>query len=170
MIAVLKPHRKLLAGMLAGIAIICTSATIVINADFKGEWTYNEKNSKVPEGRFRPASKIKVTQDADAINIERTNSGPNGDFTSAEKITFDGKTAESTGFGGSKRKSAAAWATGGNEMTINSTIVFERDGNTFEVKITEVWKLINDGKSLSIESTSVSQRGTVNQSLVYDKQ
>ena len=170
MIAVIKSHRNLLGIILAGLTCICTAATVITNADFKGEWTFNEKNSKLAEGRGRAApAKIKVSQDGDVLVIDRTNSGPNGDFTSTEKLTFDGKTAESTVFGNSKRKSTAAWGSGGNEMTINSTIAFERDGNTFEVKITEVWKLINDGKSLSIDYTSVSQRGTTNQTFVYDK-
>jgi len=36
------------------------------------------------------------------------------------------------------------------------------------LKITEVWKLTDD-KTLSIDYTSESQRGTRNQTFVYDK-
>ena len=152
--------------------LVAASAAIVIrNADFKGEWAFNEQKSKLAEGRGRMAAqKMKVSQDGDALVIDRTSNTPNGETVSyTDKLTFDGKTSESTVFGNSKKKSTAAWSSNGEEMTINSTINFERDGNTFEVKITEVWKLLDGGKTLSIDYTSVSQRGTNNQTLVYDK-
>lgn len=158
--------------LLAGFTVFCTAATVkTLSADFKGDWNFNEGKSKMAEGRFRMnAKKIKVSQDGDAITIERTNASPQGeDVTSSEKITFDGKTAESTVFGGAKKKSTAAWSSDGNQLTINSTIVFERDGNSFEIKTVEVWKLSDGGKTLTIESTTTSQRGTSNNTFVYDK-
>src|SRR5438105_162678 len=158
--------------LLIGLASICSAAAVIkMNADFKGEWTFNEQKSKLAEGRFRMnAQKIKVSQEGDAMVIERTSASPNGDnLTSTEKLTFDGKTTESTAFGNSKKKSAATWSQDGQQLTINSTIVFERDGNQFEVKIVEVWKLIDNGKSLSIDYTSTSPRGTSNNTFVYDK-
>ncbi|MEO5998515.1 MAG: hypothetical protein ABIN89_17290 [Chitinophagaceae bacterium] len=151
---------------------ICSAAAIIIaTADFKGEWTFNEQKSKLAEGRFRMnAQKIKVTQDGDALSIERTSTSQNGDnLVSTEKLTFDGKTSESTAFGSSKKKSTASWSADGQQMTINSTIVFERDGNSTEIKIVEVWKLITDGKSLSVDYTSTSARGTSSNTFVYDK-
>ena len=151
---------------------ICSAAAIIIaNADFKGDWTFNEQKSKLAEGRFRMnAQKIKVTQDGDALSIERTSTSQNGDnIVSTEKLTFDGKTSESTAFGTTKKKSTAAWSADGQQMTINSTIVFERDGNSTEIKIVEIWKLINDGKSLSIDYTTTSPRGTSANTFVYDK-
>ena len=163
--------RRFAAMLLAGIAVIGTAATIVINADFKGEWTFNEKKSKLSEGRFRMnAQKIKVTADGDALVIERTSNTPNGETRStSEKITFDGKPAESTVFGNSKKVSTAAWSANGEELTINSTINFERDGNTFEVKTVEIWKLLDGGKSLSLDVTSTSPRGETKNTFVYDK-
>jgi hypothetical protein len=156
--------------VLSLIMIASTAAIVIANADFKGEWAFNEQKSKLAEGRFRGAAqKLKVSQDGDALVIERTSTTPNGDVTSTDKLTFDGKTSESTVFGNNKKKSTAAWSSDGEAMTVNSTIVFERDGNTFEVKITEVRKLIDGGKGLSIENTSVSQRGTTTQTFVYDK-
>lgn len=157
---------------LALLALITTSATVIhLNADFKGEWTFNEQKSKLAEGRFRMnAQKIKVTQEGDVLTIERTGNGPNGDpFTMTDKLTFDGKTSESTGFANSKKKSTASWSQDGNQMTINSTTAFERDGNTMEIKTVEVWKLIDDGKSLSIDSKTTSQRGETANTFVYDK-
>ncbi|WP_315814319.1 hypothetical protein [Paraflavitalea speifideaquila] len=78
---------RLAAIILAGFAIMGTAATTIVNADFKGEWTFNEKKSKLSEGRFRMnAQKIKVSADGDAIVIERTSNAPNGESrTSSEK-------------------------------------------------------------------------------------
>lgn len=176
MITLVKPGRKaitIFSGLLlAGFAILFSAATIKRNADFSGEWKFNESKSKLGEGRFRMAPQtLKVTQDAaTSVSIERNSTTPNGDnVSSTEKLTFDGKEAESTVFGNSKKKSTASWSSDGNAMTIQSTIFFERDGNTFEIKVTEVWKLTDGGKTLTIDYTSVSQRGTNNQTFVYDK-
>jgi hypothetical protein len=38
-----------------------------------------------------------------------------------------------------------------------------------EIKVVEIWKLIDDGKSLSIDYTSTSPRGTSTNTFVYDK-
>jgi hypothetical protein len=162
---------RLAAIILAGIAILGTAATIIVNADFKGEWSFNEKKSKLSEGRFRMnAQKIKVTADGDAIVIERTSNTPNGESrTSSEKITTDGKPSESTVFGNNKKVSTAAWSASGEELTINSTTNFERDGNTIEIKSVEIWKLLDGGKSLSIDNTTTSPRGETKNTFVYDK-
>lgn len=157
--------------VLGGIAMIATAATIIVNADFKGEWAFNEGKSKLSEGRFRMnAQKIKVSADGDALVIERTSNSPNGEsVTTSEKITTDGKQTESTVFGNSKKVSTAAWSASGEELTINATIKFERDGNTFEIKSVEVWKLLDGGKALSLDVTTTSQRGETKNTFVYDK-
>jgi hypothetical protein len=158
--------------LLVGLTSICsaTPPILIANADFKGDWNFNEQKSKLAEGRRMNAQKIKVGQEEDATVIERTLASQNGDnIVSSEKLTFDGKTAESTVFGTSKRKSTATWSADGQSMTINSTIAFERDGNTTEIKIVEIWKLTDSGKSLSIDYTTTSPRGTTTNTLVYDK-
>lgn len=148
-----------------------TAAYVIRKADFKGDWTFNEGKSKLGEGRFRMAAqKIKVTGEGEAITIERTSNTPNGETaTSSEKLSFDGKATESTVFGSAKKSSVGSWSANGEEMTIASTISGERNGQTFEIKTTEVWKLTDGGKTLTIDYTSVSQRGTSNQTFVYDK-
>jgi hypothetical protein len=157
--------------VLGGIAMIATAATIIVNADFKGEWTFNEGKSKLSEGRFRMnATTLKVSADGDALVIERTSNTPNGEArTSSEKITTDGKQTESTVFGNSKKLSTAAWSASGEELTITSNTKFERDGNVFEIKSVEIWKLLDGGKALSLDVTTTSQRGETKNTFVYDK-
>jgi hypothetical protein len=175
MIALLKQKtasRSFLLIISMALLLVGTTAAFVLRkADFKGDWTFNEGKSKLGEGRFRMApQKLKVTNEGESVTIERTNNTPNGETaTSSEKLTFDGKATESTVFGSAKKSSVASWTANGEELTINSTLNFERDGQSFEVKTTEVWKLLDGGKTLSIDYTSVSQRGTNNQTFVYDK-
>jgi hypothetical protein len=159
------------ATILCAVAFVGTAAVLVLNADFKGEWAFNEGKSKLAEGRFRMnASKIKVSADGDALVIERTSNPPQGDpVTSTEKITFDGKPAESTVFGNSKKVSTAKWSENGEELTINSTINFDRNGQTFEIKTVEIWKLTDGGKGLTLDVTSTSPRGETKNTFVYDK-
>ena len=164
--------RSFLLIMSMALLLVGTTAAFVIRkADFKGDWTFNEGKSKLGESRFRMApAKLKVSGEGESITIERTNNTPNGETaTSSEKLTFDGKATESTVFGTAKKSSVAAWSANGEELNINATLTFERDGKSFEIKTTEVWKLIDGGKTLSIDYTSVSQRGTTNQTFVYDK-
>lgn len=148
-----------------------TAAFMIRKADFKGDWTLNESKSNFGESRFRmAAAKLKVTTEGESITIESTRNTPNGDaMTTSEKLTFDGKASESTVFGSAKKSSVASWSASGDEMTIKSTVSGERNGQTFEFKITEVWKLLDDGKTLSIDYTSESPRGTNHQTFVYDK-
>lgn len=157
--------------VLGGIALLATAATLIVNADFSGEWTFNEGKSKFGEGRFRMnATTLKVAAEGNALVIERTLNTPDGEtITTKEKVTLDGKESESTGFADSKKVSTATWSASGEELTIKSTTYFERDGNSFEFKGVEVWKLINGGKSLSLDVTTSSQFGESKNTFVYDK-
>lgn len=162
------------ATLLAAAALfaVTTSATIVhYAADFKGEWAFNEKKSKLAEGNFRMnTSKLKVTQDAASLGVERTSASPNGEeLVTTEKLTFDGKESESTVFNDSKKKSTAAWSSDGEALTVTANTHFEFNGNGIDIKSVEVWKLSEGGKTLSIATTTTSPRGTTENTFVYDK-
>jgi hypothetical protein len=159
------------ATILSVAAFAATAAVLIFNADFKGEWAFNEGKSKLAEGRFRMnASLIKVSGDDNGLTIDRTSNPPQGDpVTSSEKITFDGKPAESTAFGNAKKVSTAKWSADGNELTISSTTNFERNGQSFELKSVEIWKLTDGGKTLTLDVTSTSPRGETKNTFVYDK-
>ena len=162
------------AGILlsAAVLLICSAATtIVLVADFSGQWTLNEQKSELGQygGRMAP-KKLKIDGQADAITYERFSTNQNGDeVIMKEKLTFDGKESESTVFGNSKKKSTAKWSDDGQALTVNSTILLDRNGETIEIKLTETWKLIDNGQALSLESTSNSSFGTNTMKLFYDK-
>ena len=139
-------------------------------ANFSGDWKLNEAKSNLGQFARMTPRKLKVDGQKDSLSIQRFSTSPDGnEVTYNEKLSFDGKEAESTVFGNSKKKSTAKWSDDGQSLTVNSTIVFEREGQSFEVKVVEVWKLAEAGKVLSLESTSTSQMGTNTTNLVFDK-
>lgn len=153
------------------VVVVLMAAAFIAPANFSGEWTLNETKSKFGDESFGrlAAQTFKVKQEKDVITIGRSGSNPNGDYSYEEKLSFDGKEVETTVFNGAKRKSSVKWSADQKSFTLTSVTNFERDGNAFEIKGTEVWKLSDDGKSLQIESSSNSQFGTMTRSLVYDK-
>jgi hypothetical protein len=164
--------KKLTLFLLAGFVCLSTTAAVLFaNADLSGEWKLNEQKSELGQfGGRMAARKLKVTSGADTISIERTSVTPNGEErTTTEKLTFDGKEIETTIFGNNKKKSTAQWATDGQTLNVNSVIVFDRNGEQMEIKVTEAWKLTDNGQALSVESTSTSSRGTNTMKLVYEK-
>ena len=154
----------------AAFAAICSAHTVRESANFSGEWTLNEQKSELGEmGARVAAKKLKVSQTADAIITDKTSTFNGEERKTTEKISLDGKESENIVFGNSKKKSTAKWGADGQTLTLNSTIAFERNGETMEIKGTENWKLLDAGKTLSIESTSVSTRGTFTVKAVYEK-
>jgi len=137
--------------------------------DFSGEWFFNESKSNMGEGRFGTSSKLTIKQEGNNLTIERLRTGRDGqEMTSTQELTLDGKESENdTGRG--TRKSAATWSDDGKSLTIKSTMVFDRDGETMEMKSVEQWKLTDGGKILSIESSSSTPRGERKATMVYNK-
>ena len=152
--------------------LLLTSAVVIaMNANFSGEWKLNEQKSDLGEygGRFA-AKKLKIEGQTDAMNVERVSTSQSGEeVTMKEKLTFDGKETESTVFGSSKKKSTSKWSEDGQSLNVNSTILFDRNGEVTEIKLTEVYKLADNGQALSVESTSNSSFGTNTMKLIYDK-
>jgi hypothetical protein len=153
----------------AFVTIITSAAVMVANADFSGEWKLNESKSNL--GQFgRAAKKLKIQGNVESIAIQRALTNQAGEeVTTNEKLTFDDKESENTVFGNAKKKSKAKWSDDGKKLTVKSTITLDRNGETMEIKSTEVWSLSDDGKTLTIETESTSSFGTNNTKLVYDK-
>jgi hypothetical protein len=152
--------------------IIFTGASVLAQkVNLTGTWAFNEGKSQLGESRFRmPASKITITQDDNTLNMEKLAKGRDGeDVTMKEKYTLDGKVSENTGFMNSVKKSTISWSADNKILTVSSTTVMERDGNTTEIKAVENYKISDDGKTLTIDATTTSPRGERKQTLVYEK-
>ncbi len=144
-------------------------------ADFSGKWKLNESKSEL--GQFGVGDKVcldwlaasktmKVAGHANFLTVDLPSSSRGGALvTRREKLIFDGKESDITFLGSIRKKSAVRWSDDGETMTVNSVLYYT---NT-EIKVIEVWKLINDGKSISIQSNSNSTFGKNSMDLVYDK-
>jgi len=155
-------------------AVILFSSAMQSNnvaVNFSGEWKLNEQKSELGEhgGRFAP-KKIKVDSKTDSLSYERTVTNQSGEEVLIKmKLTFDGKETEGITFGNSKLKSTTKWSDDGQSLLVTSTILFDQDGQVTEIKVNEIWKLTDNGNSLSIESNSTSSFGDNSMKMVFDK-
>jgi hypothetical protein len=149
-------------------------------ANFSGEWKLNEPKSELDrqfpicilgEGDHIVSKTMKIAEHADFLTVDVASLSSNGALvTRQEKLTFDGKEREAIVVGSPREKSTARWSADGQTMTVISVRSFASIAEEPDFKVTEVWKLINDGKSISIQvnSSSISRENTIK--LVYDKQ
>lgn len=143
-------------------------------ANFSGEWKFNQSKSVVKQfplcifGNDRMRSKtMKIAGYKHFLTIDAANSSPDGALvTKQAKLVFDGKQRAATDVGIPRDESTAKWSDDGQTMTVNSA----RTLNTTAIKVTEVWKLVNDGKSISIIVTEHSNSRVNTMALIYDKQ
>ncbi len=149
------------------------------HANFTGEWKLNESKSEfagfplcIFGGGDRMRSKImKIATHSDLLIVDVASSSLDGELvTRQEKLTFDGQESVATFVGTPREKSTARWSDDGQSMTVYSVRSFDTDGEKEDFKVKEVWKLINDGKSISVQVNSSSDSGEHIMKLVYDKQ
>jgi len=108
-------------------------------------------------------------QDANLLTVERSRTNQDGETVKTEtKYTLDGKVSANTAGRGGESKSTATWSADGKSLTIVTTRSMERDGQTTEMKTTEVWTLASPA-SLSIVSTMNTPNGERKTTRVYDK-
>lgn len=164
------PVRLLLLLLLPAFIISFTAKPY--KASYAGTWKLNDQKSELGEFGARIApKKIKVDQKDDAISFARTGTGFNGEeYTTNETITFDGKTAETTIFETSKKKSTIKWSEDGNTFVITYTLLWNFNGETTEINGTEAWSLSADGKTLTSQQNSTSPQGEFSMKAVYDKE
>ncbi|MEO6000525.1 MAG: hypothetical protein ABIN89_27020 [Chitinophagaceae bacterium] len=147
---------------------------------FSGEWKLNESKSDSVQqfplcifgGGDRMRSRtMKIAGHADFLTVDVASESADGALvTRQEKLTFDGKESEATFVGRPREKSSAKWSDDG-QMTVTSVRSFDTNGEKADFKVTEVWKLINEGKSISVQVNSTTMSGGEHtMKLVYDKQ
>jgi hypothetical protein len=64
----------------------------------------------------------------------------------------------------------AEWQNGGKTLKLTTKRTFNFQGNDVTSTTTEVWDLSGDGKTLTVQRTSESPRGTQSSTLVFNKQ
>ncbi len=139
--------------------------------NFSGEWKSKESISMggnivcvYEEGDRMLSKTMKIAQQADFLTIEIPNPSPGAALaTSQEKLVFDGKESQINHGRERGKKFTVKLSADGQTMTVNS-IVHLMVATPFNIKVqkqaffyvTEVWKLSNDGKSISIQANAKS--------------
>ena len=140
-------------------------------ANFSGEWKSKESISMggnivctYVEGDRMLSKTMKIAQDSDFLTIETPNPSPGAALaTSQEKLTFDGKENQINHDRERGKKFTVKLSDDGQTMTVNS-IVHLMVATPFNINVqkqafvyvTEVWKLSNDGKSISVQANAKS--------------
>ena len=140
-------------------------------ANFSGEWKSKESISmggnivcSYVEGDRMLSKTMKIAEQTDFLTIGIPNPSPGAALaTSQEKLAFDGKAIEINHGQGRGKKFTVKWSADGQTMTVNS-IVHRMVATPFNINVqkqafvyvTEVWKLSNDGKSISVQANAKS--------------
>jgi hypothetical protein len=162
----LKKDKKLIVSLF----LLLVSAGLFAQPNFTGSWAFNESKSNFGGSQFRfAATAMTIVQDGNNMTVESTMpSRDGGEMKTNDKYTLDGKVCENPMFN-SVRKSTLVWSEDKSALTIASVMNFERDGQNQEFKTTAIWKLADDGKVLTIESTFPSPDGDIKTTVAYDK-
>jgi hypothetical protein len=178
---VIKMKKRLILRILSFtvlMAFICMPLSVNAQgskANFSGKWVLNESKSNMGEapqgggGQRMGGGDFTAKQEANLLTVETTRPNRDGGTTTVtSKYTLDGKeSVNSTGRGESK--SVATWSADGKSLTIVTTRTFERDGQSTEMKTSEVWSLTG-ASALSIVRTMNTPNGERKTTMVYDKQ
>jgi len=147
------------------------STGLFAQANFSGTWAFNESKSNFGDSQFRfAATSMIVTQDANTLAVESTMpSRDGGEMKTSARYTLDGKVSENPMFN-TTRKSTVTWSPDKMSMIIASTMTFDMNGETREMKSTDTWKLAEGGKILMIESVRTGRDGgEMKTAVAYDK-
>ena len=140
-------------------------------ANFSGEWKSKESISmggnivcSYDEGDRMLSKTMKIAEQADFLIIETPNPSPGAALAiSQEKLAFDGKESQINHGLGRGKKFTVKLSADGQTMTVNSIVhLVVATPYNINVKkqafvyITEVWKLSNDGKSISVQANAKS--------------
>ncbi|MFN2596255.1 MAG: hypothetical protein ABR563_03615 [Pyrinomonadaceae bacterium] len=158
---------------LAAFALVAVSVAAAAKPNFAGTWALDTAKSECGQ-RGCNAETLTVKQDGDKIDVERKITTQQGDRTSNDSYVADGKEGEFTMqmMGNSQKgKRTTKWSADGSALEIKETASFQTpDGNTVNTEGNIKWTLSGDGKTLTIEQTRTSPRGTQTTRRVFNKQ
>ena len=163
-------------GLLLTAVFFTLTSMVPGRANFSGRWKLNEFKSDRGHstctwglGDHMRSTTMKVVAQTNFLTIYVVDlSAGVSQITTQEKLTFDGKEREDT-ICGRPKKSTVMWSPDRQTMTVNCILTCGADSQKVEYKVTEVWKLINDGKSISLQANIKSTYGEDVMNLVFDK-
>ena len=187
--------RRLLVGAMTSVLLVGFWAVSAAPAptNFAGTWTLDKAKSKdlPPQMENIKTLTLTVTQDAQQLTtdtkVERNENaeaapgggGPGGGgggrrgggMMGPQNVAYklDGSEATLDTGGRGTATAKAEWQNGGKTLKLTTKRTFDFQGNSVTTTSTEIWDLSSDGKTLTIQRTSESPRGTMNTTLVFNK-
>ncbi len=139
---------------------------------FTGTWALNESKSDFGEyGRMMASNKLIIIQKRKTLSIERFSTGPSGEeYNVVENYTLDGVECENPIFEQSKKKSTVTWSDDKQSLTINSRLELEFEGQEMIIDTIEILSLNDDGNTLVIKATAITDYGDMKVEFIYDLQ
>ena len=147
--------------MLLAITALAAMA-LLAEPNFTGKWKMNAEKSELSE--FSPTALTQeVTHNGSSLKVAANMSTPMGDMSIESNYVIGGEETTNQ-FGPGEIKSKAKWD--------GATLVIEGKGSFGggEFTMLDKWNLSEDGKTLTIDRTSSSDMGEMQQKIVLDKQ
>jgi hypothetical protein len=138
-------------------------------ADFSGTWVLDEDRSDFGKnGSGMAPARLDVSEHGNELEIKTTRVVEYADDeVTDEKLTLDGAESQSQ-FMGSPRVTKARISASGDQITLESVVTFTWGGGSKRTS-KDVWRLLDGGKTLSIQSHTSSFRGEQDQTMIFEK-
>ena len=174
------------AGLISALALAAFGTTGGLPVSFAGTWALDKEKSQGLDQRLQNAESATcvITQDDKTISVEwkvvgaQPQGGPGGGGgggrgPAAPRVyNLDGKEVTSEGGGqmGGTNTMKATWSDASKTLELMSVRAGSVNGQDFKATTTEKMSLSADGKVLTIVRHSESPRGTLDSTLVLNKQ
>lgn len=183
-----------IGGLATAFLLLVVAASAQKAANFAGTWTLDKAKSQGLSQRMQGADKVTltITQDDKTISLDTKieggqapqggggagggggtgggggrGMGGGGGFGGPQSFTLDGKEASNTGQNGMTTAMKSAWDNGALVLTTTRSGQFNRQD--FKTTSTDKLSLSADGKTLTVNRHSESQRGPMDSTMVYNK-
>lgn len=158
------------SSLITGIVLFSMAASAQ-QTDFSGTWVFEDQQS-ISGNLYSDVSptQMKVTQKGDEIAIEKTTSAGNGDVTTNETVTFDGKPFQTTTSSGRKKRITIKWSDDQKMLTETTALFSTLDNGKEDYRITDRWSLENGKLVLLRKDENLIIGEVLEVKLFYDKQ
>jgi hypothetical protein len=168
--------KRSLAGFVAIVMLLGLAIAQEKTPNFSGTWVLDRSRSDPPGGfgggrgggPMANAEVVLIIEHQEpTLKITRLVKTPQGDRTQELVYTTDGKENKNPGMRGAEVKSKSKWDKG--KLVTKASQTIETPQGTVDLEITEIRSLSEDGKTLTVETTTVSPMGERTRKEVYVK-
>jgi hypothetical protein len=155
-------NRKTFLSALALGALLAANLPAADKPNFSGTWKLNSGKSDFGMAPAPDKMDRVIVHSDPTLKVTTTQSGAQGEATTDETLTTDGKDSINK-VRGVDMKSVASWD--GPKLVVKS----KRDFNGMELSITQNWTLSADGKVLTLANNISTPQGDFEMKIVMDK-